>query len=145
MMERIGLVNLVRRARAAATFIDGDPVAAVMSFNVHRRHLGQQDCADAIVAWIATIAADYKPGQLAQLLSSRAVAASGTRSRRRSLAINAELPKEQQVSERTSQACHRRSTGCRRRWPKPKPQPKELPDDYREVLEALTCARTVRP
>ena len=34
-----------------------------MSFNVHRRHLSQQDRADAIVAWIATIEADNKPGQ----------------------------------------------------------------------------------
>ena len=97
-MERIGFnLDLSKHKK----FIDGDPVAAVMSFNVHRRHLSKQERADAIVAWIATIEADNKPSQAGPV--SEAKGGRGKRSpiKEKALALNAELPQEEQVSERT--------------------------------------------
>ena len=115
-----------------------------MSFNVHRRHLSQQDRADAIVAWIATIEADNKPGQAGPVSELKGGRGKRNPIKEKALAINAELPKEQQVSERTIKRAIAKAEGKTPK-PKPKPQPKELPDDYREIPGGIDSAREPRP
>ena len=109
-MERVGLGLDLVRGKERRKFIDGDPVAAIMSFNVHRRHLSQQDRADAIVAWIATIEADNKPGQAGPVSELKGGRGKRNPIKEKALAINAELPKEQQVSERTIKRAIARAT-----------------------------------
>jgi hypothetical protein len=120
----IGLSNGSRRVRAQST-IEGEPVAAIMSLNVHRRHLSKQERADAIVAWVHLLE-ENKPGQVGPV--SEAKGGRGKRSplKEQALAINAELPKEQQVSERTIKRSIAKAEG---KTPKPKAAPVEEESD----------------
>ena len=136
-MERVGLdLGSIRSAHSGKEhkkFIDGDPVAAIMSFNVHRRHLSQQDRADAIVAWIATIEVDKKLGQAGPVSELKGGRGKRNPIKEKALAVNASLPKEQQVSERTIKRAMAKAEG---KTPEPKPKARKAaaerncPDDY---------------
>ena len=82
-MERVGLGLDLVRGKERRKFIDGDPVAAIMSFNVHRRHLSPQTAPTRSSPGSQQSRRTINRAKLAQFPSSRAVAVSGTRSRRR--------------------------------------------------------------
>ena len=118
-MERVGLEPKACQLQ----YTEEDPVAFVISANIIRRHLTKQQQADLIVA---AVKGEEKPGQAGPVsgltdfgdqlvdgineLVDRVAGGSphikGGRGKRnpikeKALAINAALPKEQQVSERT--------------------------------------------
>jgi hypothetical protein len=99
----------------------GDPVAYILSQNIHRRHLTKQERADAIVA-AAKMAVENKAGHvgpvsddgltdagkrlvggIGKLVDEIARGGRGKKNpiKEKALAVNAALPKDQQVSERT--------------------------------------------
>ena len=108
-----------------------DPVAHIISANIHRRHLTKQERADAIVA-AAKMAIENKPGQAGPVsdgempdipprLDRRGGRGKKNPIKERALKLNKALPKEQQTSERTIKRSIAKTEG---RTPKPKPEPK---------------------
>jgi hypothetical protein len=114
-----------------------DPVAYVMSANIHRRHMTKAQIADAIVA-LAKIGAEQKPGQaglvsddeeMVELLHlcgdptglrikrsaidkmSKGGRGKINKVRAKAVEINAALPKEDQVSERTIKRAFAKAEG----------------------------------
>jgi hypothetical protein len=148
-MERIGFnLDLSKHKK----FIEGDPVAAIMSFNVHRRHLSKQERADAIVRWIATIEADNKPGQAGPVSEAKGGRGKRSPTKEKALAINAELPKEQQVSERTIKRAMAKAEGKTPAKPKPESEAKHkvkaaavVATDMRAVERAIAEAEGNKP
>jgi hypothetical protein len=122
-MERAGLsCDVVRR------YVEGDPVAHIVSLNLKRRHLTKEQIADALIA-LGKIKAKQKPGQAdpvstlerKEAFKAQFVGGRGNKNpiKEEALAINATLPKEDQVSERTLKRSIAKSEGRKPAKPKP--------------------------
>ena len=131
-MERVGL----EPKPYLLQYTEDDPVTFVISANIIRRHLTKQQQADLIVA---AVKAAEKPGQagpvsgltdfgdqlvdgINELVADGSPHIKGGRGKRnpikeKALAINAALPKEQQVSERTIKRAMAKAEG---KTPEPK-------------------------
>jgi hypothetical protein len=133
-------LEAMERAGIGGGYIDkhyyskGDPVSHIIGLNIRRRHLSQQERSDLIVAavkagkeprqrYVGGISGssmpENKPGQVGP------VAEKGGRGKRNpikeeALAVNAALPKEQQVSERTIKRSLAKAEGKA-----PAPEPKQ--------------------
>jgi hypothetical protein len=102
-----------------------DPVAFIKGRNLHRRHMLKSERADAIVA-LAKMELQNKPGQAGPVSEAKGGRGKKSPIKERALAINAKLPEEQQVSERTIKRAAAKAAG---KTPKPK-QSKAQRENY---------------
>ena len=91
-----GLVKTITRIEGSEA--EAEAAAHIIGLNIHRRHLTKQQQADLIVAAIATA---EKPGHRGPVSEAKGGRGKRNPIREKALAVNAELPKEKQVSERT--------------------------------------------